>query len=175
MPRHDYVCRRCQQVLREQYRSVAEGGQARCPRCLVCHELMEWIVPRPAFDLRSDGEGRSGETFQKFTFLDHLNRRVEVSSLRQLRQIERESEKMAADGIGQPIRFRGYAQDHSNMSENTFGERPADAPDMVLTPEGKRKFGLRGGAQMIDAREGEPDYSYGPGVNDSNTSALGDA
>jgi hypothetical protein len=161
------VCESCGWTLKEQYRSVQEGGSAHPPIC-ECGQPMIWIVPRPRFDVRTDGEGKSGNTFQKFSIRDGLNRVVEIDSLHKLREVERESEKMAADGIGQPIRFRGYAQDHSNMAVNTFGDRPPNE----LTPEGKRKFGLQGAAKHIDASEGEPEIAYGPGVNDNNTSAL---
>ena len=133
-----------------------------------------WIVPRPAWDLRSDGEGKSGETFQKFLARDGHNQLVEIDSLNKLRQVERESEQLARNGEGQVVRFRAYEQDRSNLSVNVFGERPTDEPDMTLTATGKRRFGLQGGATLIDSPESEPDATYGPGVNDSNTTALED-
>ena len=129
---------------------------------------MTWIVPRPRMDLKTDGGGTSG--FQKFTTRDGLNNLVEIDSLHKLRQVEAESEKLSRDGIGQPIRFRAYAQDHSNMGVNTFG----DGPPEKLDPAAKRKFGLQGAASQVQPGEdgGDPEYTYGPGVNDSNTSAL---
>lgn len=130
---------------------------------------MIWVVPVPRMDLRSDGEGKSGNTFQKFVTRDGCNNLVEIDSLHKLREVERESEKMAADGIGQPILFRGFAQDHSNMGSNLFGEPPSEKP----SEEAKRKFGRRSGFQEIVGEQGaDPDCKYGPGVNDSNTSAL---
>ena len=170
LPNHDYECRPCRVVLRDQYRSVSVGGRDTRPACPDCGRIMDWVIPRLRLDLRADGEGTSGATFQKFTIRDGQNNLVEIDSLHKLRQVERESEKMAADGIGQPIRFRAFAQDHSNMSVNTFGEGPSEKPSAA----GKRKFGLRGGATPVDApaEGGDPDYTYGPGVNDSNTSAL---
>lgn len=174
MPRHDFKCSACGTILRDQYRTLEQGGAAHPPRCPHCFEMMTWVIPVPRMDLRSDGEGKSGETFQKFTCRDGQNNLVEIDSLHKLREVERESAKMAADGIGQPIVFRGFAQDHSNMSVNTFGEHPLDAPDMTLTAAGKRKFGLQNGAKMIDASEGEPEHAYGPGVSDANTSPLED-
>ena len=173
MPRHDYVCSDCRTVLRDQYRSIEQGGAAHPPRCPSCFAMMTWIIPVPRMDLRSDGEGSSGARFQKFTVRDGLNRLVEVDSLHKVREIERESAKMAADGIGQPILFRGFAQDHSNMGVNLFGDGPSEKPE----PKYKQKFGLQGGASAVaptveDGVVSDPDYSYGPGVDDSNTSPL---
>lgn len=118
--------------------------------------------------MKSDGGG--GQGFQKFTVRDGLNNLVEIDSLHKLRQVERESEKMAADGFGQPIRFRAYAQEHANMGLNTFGDGPAEK----LDPKAKARFGLQGGAGQVAGGEGggDPEYSYGPGVDDTNTSAL---
>ena len=168
--RHDYQCEGCRGWLRDQERSAQEGGIKTAPLCPRCRIRMTWTPTRFRTDLRTDGEGSSGATFQKFSVLDGSNRRVEIDSLHTLRKVERESEKMAADGIGQPIRFRAFAQDRSNMSVNTFGEAPSEKPSAA----GKRKFGLQGGATPVDAPVdgGDPDYTYGPGVDDSNTSAL---
>lgn len=170
MPRHDYRCPECGWRLYDQERSFAEGGQATAPQCFECDTLMVWTPTRFRTDLRTDGEGASGHTFQKFVCRDGLNNLIEIDSLHTLRKVERESEKMAADGIGQPIRFRGFAQDHSNMNDNTFGAPPSEQP----SAEGKRKFGLRNGATQLAGGEGgsDPECAYGPGVNDSNTSAL---
>ena len=172
MPNHDFRCPACQTILRDQYRSVEQGGAAHPPRCPRCFVLMQWIIPRPRFDLRSDGEGCSGHTFQKFTVRDGQNHPVEIDSLHKLRQIERESEQQYRNGEGQPILFRGFAQDHSNMSTNLFGEPPTEKP----TEAGKQKFGLGRGTTAVEGPAGgqEPDFSYGPGVNDTNTSALKD-
>ena len=133
---------------------------------------MAWIIPVPRMDLRSDGEGQSGATFQKFTCRDGRNQLVEIDSLHKLRQVEQESEQLARNGEGQQITIRGFAQEHSNMGVNTFGEPPSVKP----TEEAKRRFGLGAGAKAVEGPlDGSlPDVGYGPGVNDSNTSALGD-
>ena len=171
MPNHDYFCPSCRWTLRDQYRSVLEGGRGRLPECPHCFMPMMWVVPVPRMDIRTDGEGASGTRFQKFTARDGRNQLVEIDSLRKLRQVERESEQLARNGEGQQIRFRAYEQNRSNLSVNTFGEGPAVTP---LSAEAKRKFGLRGATTPVVApADGtEPDYAYGPGVNDSNTSAL---
>lgn len=173
MPNHDYRCAACRGILRDQYRSIAQGGKDTAPPCPRCGGLMTWVIPRLNTDLKTDGDG--GKGFQKFHARDGHNQLVEIDSLHKLRQVERESEQLARNGEGQVIRFRAYEQNHSNMSVNVFGERPADAPDMTLTAAGKQKFGLQGATTLIDASglEAEPEYTYGPGVNDSNASALG--
>ncbi len=165
MPNHDFYCPSCKFFLRDQYRSIVEGGRSRLPSCPHCTYPMQWVIPRLRMDLRTDGEGASGQTFQKFHVRDGRNHLVEIDSTSKLRQVERESEQLARNGEGQIVRFRAWEQNHSNMSVNVFGDGPTEKP----TDEGKRKFGRQAGFSTPD----DPDCSYGPGVNDSNTSALG--
>ena len=127
--------------------------------------MMIWIVPHLRMSLAGDGATEDASTFRKFTTRDGRNQLVEIDSLQKLRQVERESEQLARNGEGQHITFRAFSQDGSNRDVNTHGEPPAPG----LTEEGKRKWGLRG-ATSVSAEE--PAGEYGPGVNDSNTSAL---
>lgn len=167
---HDYKCAECGFLLRDQFRTAAQGGRTTAPPCPECKTRMEWLVPRLRTDLRTDGEGKSGERFQKFRARDGHNQLVEIDSLHTLRKVERESEQLARNGEGQQIRFRAFEQGHSNMAVNTFGEGPQEKPD----PAYKEKFGLRGGAKPVEAPSdgSDPSYEYGPGVSDANTSAL---
>jgi hypothetical protein len=121
-------------------------------------------------DLRTDGEGTSGHTFQKFHVRDGRNQLVEIDSTSKLRQVERESEQLARNGEGQIVRFRAWEQDHSNMGVNVFGDGPREKPSDVA----KAKFGRQGGMTQLaaDGEGNDPECSYGPGVDDSNTSAL---
>ena len=171
MPRHDYFCGRCGAILTDQYRSVEQGGTAHPPRCPNCFEMMTWKVPRPRMSLGTDGGTEDRHTFHKFTARDGRNQLVEIDSINKLRQVERESEQLARNGEGQRITFRAFSQDSSNRDVNTHGE-PERPPE--LTAESKRKWGLRGNTQRVDApADGSlPTYEYGPGVNDSNTSPL---
>ena len=127
---------------------------------------MTWM-PKANFDLRTDGT-----SFAKFTVYDGQNNPVEVDSLHTLRRIERESEQLARNGEGQHMTFRAYANDSTNLDVNTHGDRASEKP----TAAGKRKFGLQGGAKPLvpdlSSESGEPDRPYGPGVNDTNASAL---
>lgn len=161
MPRHDFRCPECGWLLLDQYRSAAEGAQAHPPQCFNCDRPMTWI-PQAGFDLRSDS---SDSDIPKFTTTDGFGNTVEIDSLHKLRQVEKESEQAYRNGEGQPMVFRAYANNRSNRDVGTLGE----APSAGLTPEGKRKFGRRGALKTMTD---EPDHAYGPGVNDSNTSAL---
>lgn len=167
---HDYTCPECSHRLHDQFRTAAQGGRTTCPACPQCKTQMDWVVPRLRTDLRTDGEGKSGERFQKFTARDGRNQLVEIDSLHTLRRIERESETLARNGEGQQIRFRAFEQGHSNMAVNTFGDGPQEKPDDYA----KEKFGLRGAAKSVEAPGdgSDPSYEYGPGVSDANTSAL---
>jgi hypothetical protein len=165
VPNHDYFCPSCKLYLRNQYRSVQEGGKARLPTCTTCGLPMLWVVPLLRMSLATDGESRSKEKFQKFMARDGRNNLVEIDSIQKLRQVERESEQLARDGEGQHITFRAFSQDGSNRDVNTHGE--PEKPQ--LSAEAKRKWGLRGATSVV---ESEPDAAYGPGINDSNTSAL---
>jgi hypothetical protein len=93
---------------------------------------------------------------------------LRMESLRDVRRLESESAKMAADGIGQEMRFRAFNNDTKNggMLVNSFGEPPQRAP--VLTDsQGRQKI-------TFDAVDGEPvEAEMGPGADESLASALG--
>lgn len=160
MPLHDFFCQSCGHVLVDQYRSVDEGAQAHPPACPQCHCRMAWIPQVGRMDLLSDGSG-------KFTTYDGQNQHVEVDSYAAMHRLEAESEQQYRNGEGQPVRFRALHQHRSNLSENTFGNNPSAHPSAA----GKSKFGLQGGTRRL---AGEPDVTFGPGVDESNTSALKD-
>jgi len=103
--------------------------------------------------------------FKGFTTYDGRNRPVQIDSLHKLRQVEREAEQMARNGDGQPLVWRRYAQDGSNRDVPTLGD--LKGPALTPSEAGKRKFG-----QALRKSAEAPDVTYGPGVNDSNTSAL---
>lgn len=169
MANHDFWCPACGQVVHDVNVPIAIGGPhaiVLCPNG--CRRgdpqalpvRMQWI---PAIG-RMDAGAVKGASFQKFDTYNHRNEKVTIDSVHKLRQVERESEQAARNGEGQPIRFRMWHQDRSNKDVNTFGAYGGETPD----PEAVKKFGpaLRSAV--------EPETGYGPGVNDSNTSALGD-
>jgi hypothetical protein len=162
-PLHDFQCFDDGTLLADQYRSVTEGAQSRPPLCPACGNRMTWR-PQAAFDLRTDGS----PAFAKFTTYDGHNNPVVVDSLHAVRKLERESEQAYRNGEGQPLVFRAWSQTRGNRLDPTLGEPAAPA----LSAAGKRKFGLQGGARSIPSGGGEPDIPFGPGINESNASAL---
>jgi hypothetical protein len=159
MPLHDYYCGTCGQTLLNVYVPVSVGGPAGAP--LHCDRPMAWIPAAPATHY---GDVK-GCAFHAFDTTDGRGNPVRIDSLRKLRQVERESEQMARDGVGQPMVFRRWAQDPSNADQPTLsptyngGEQPSK--------DAAHRFGstLRKSAE-------EPDHAFGPAVNESNASAL---
>jgi hypothetical protein len=90
---------------------------------------------------------------------------VFMESLHQLRRIERESEKRAADGVGEALRFRMYSQDASQRHENTFGTPPHRAPSQAWLAK-------HGGALRESLRAPEEAGEMGPGAEEALASAL---
>jgi hypothetical protein len=160
---HDYRCAECGTVLADQYRSIAEGASSHPPLCPDCGEPMAWIPAIGCMDAFEPG----GE----FTVYDGQNRPVHVESFAQMRKLERQSEQQYRNGEGQPIRFRALHQHRSNMQENTFGPAPNETP----TPAAAQKFGGRQRAIAGGEDGAPPDVAFGPGVNESNASALKEA
>ena len=114
-----------------------------------------------------DVGGVKTAAFSAFETRNGRNEKVTIDSLHKLRQVERESEQAFRNGEGQPLVFRAWANDRSNKDASALhknfhgGEQP--------TAEAKRRFGS---PQKFTS---EPDTKFGPGVNESNASALGDS
>ena len=155
---HDFVCPACGHVLENVNIPIAIGATAGAPACPADGRRMEWIPQIGRMD--------AYEPFQEFETFDGQNRPVVIDSLRKMRQIEQESEHMAANGEGQPLIWRRYSQDSSNRDVPTLGKwtGPAEAPD----PTKRQRLGtpVRHGSEA-------PETEFGPGVNESNASALG--
>lgn len=94
---------------------------------------------------------------------------IPVESLRQVRHLENESAKRAADGLGQEIRFRAFNQNvkGGGMLENSFGPAPIRTPKL-FDDEGRPKI-------TLDAVDGETVdlLDMGPGAREELASALG--
>lgn len=106
-----------------------------------------WVVP-------IEGDGPDGQ--------------LAVSSLREIRKLESEAAKKAADGIGQEIRFRAFNQDTKNggMLVNSFGEAPHHTPKL-FDDKGRQKIAVTAtDGETIDADE------LGPGAEEALMSAL---
>ena len=178
MPIHDYRCPVCGRVDRDVYRPLYTLPEPRVvagyrvtqdfdrPNCNTCFAAlftvrMEIIPPRVVMDALEPmtefdttvEDGRGGQR------IEHID------SLTKLRQVERESEQRHRNGEGRPLVWRDYSQDASNKDVHTLGTIP-EGP----SAEARKRFGRSTMKVSKDAPEGV----YGPGVNDSNTSALGD-
>ena len=164
MPLHDFWCQECGTVYPDVYVPVRTRATDGAPACRTCHRKLAWVAAAPAVHYGSVKTA----AFKAFDTTDGYGNPVHIDSLQKLRRIEKESEQAYRNGEGQPMVFRAWAntQASDNKLDNPLhasfdgGEQP--------TAEGKRKFGatLR---KSMDA----PDHSYGPGVSDANTSALG--
>ena len=87
-----------------------------------------------------------------------------VSSLREIRKIERDAEQSFRNGEGQEIHFRAFSQDRSNMQTNTFGAPNQRKPNL-----------FRNGKQVVSITSvaaDESDAPMGPGADESQSSAL---
>jgi len=166
VPLHDYVCPVCAVVLRDIYRPVAQRASENPPLCLNGHvpTKMDWCPAVGAIDL------------QVRPFPVHIKqpdgsyREVEVTSIQQMRQIERETAQAAKNGEGEALSFRMWSQDHSNGDVNVFGDPRAAVGDtpVALSAETKRKFGRRGAFKAVDHSDG----ALGPGVTEDTASPL---
>lgn len=163
MPLHDYECRACHTILRDQYRSIRQGAQAQPPVCTSCDQPMAWIPAVGAMDAFEPG--------QEFVTADGQGHYRTIESFAQMRQLERESEQQYRNGEGQPLRFRALHQHRSNKDVNTFGEAPQEKPSDAA----RERFGRGMGAAVLDGSSSEPDVAFGPGVHLGNASALKEA
>lgn len=93
---------------------------------------------------------------------------LRLESLRDVRRLEKESEKMAADGVGQEMRFRAFNNDTENggMLTNSFGTPPQRAPKL-FDERGRQKISF----EAVDGEAADAD-EMGPGAQESLASAL---
>lgn len=123
------------------------------------------MIPIPGIG-RMDMGAVKGASFTAFHTTDGRGQPVFIDSTHKLRQVEREAEQAHRNGEGQPMVFRRWAQDASNRDQPTLSKDyyGGEAP----TPAAKQRFG----STLKKAAE-QPDHSFGPGVSESNASALG--
>jgi hypothetical protein len=115
-----------------------------------CHAATLEPIPAIRLSLFSDGTPRNGPSdFTKFTTQietpDGGFRDVQVSSLHDIRRLERESEQAERNGEGRRMVWRDYSQDPSNIDVHTLGKDPSLAPSRTL---------LNG--QPVEVRKGAP-------------------
>lgn len=160
MPVHDYYCGACGQVLTDVMVPIAIGQAAGAPEHCGQKTTAIWGIGS------MDYGAVKGAGFKGFSTTDGRGQPVQINSLRDLRRVERESEQAARNGEGQPMVWRRWAQDGTNADQPTLSKSyyGGDAP----TKAAKERFG-----STLKKSAEAPDSSFGPGVNDSNTSALG--
>ncbi len=150
----------------------------RIPACGTCRGAMRWQQTRIYH-----AENHGWSTGMKAPAIDFNQTRemiapigpggVRVESLRDIRRIERESEKMAADGVpgAERVIFRKYSQDPGNLHTHTMGA----APDAAPSKEFLRK---QGGVQAnLNHADQDPDtvaVELGPGTDPTQVSYLPD-
>jgi len=108
-----------------------------------------------------------GVSFTAFETTDGRGQPVFVDSLHKLRQVERDSEQAYRNGEGQPMVWRHLSQDQTNRDAPTLSKSyyGGDAPE----PAAKHRFG-----STLQKSSEEPEgRAFGPGVSESNASALG--
>lgn len=159
MPTHDYFCTRCGQVLLDVMVPIAIGQAAGAP-----DHCGQKAQPIPGIG-RMDYGAVKGAAFKSFHTTDGRGNPVFIDSTRKLRQVEKESEQMARDGVGQPMVFRHWAQDPGNLDQPTLSKSyyGGEAPD----PVAKHRFG-----STLQKSAEAPDRTLGPGVTEANASAL---
>lgn len=133
------------------------------PEC--CSAPMKWRRTATMVDPPAPRFGKApGIDFHHTSPIDvPIGNGIKFESLHELRQFERESEILAAEGIGQPFVIRGYSQDKSNMSVNTLGSMEEAPPPSFTDAKGRPKFRIE---------RGEIDESFGPGATEDDASAL---
>ena len=157
MALHDFWCQTCGQVLLDVNVPIALGATAGAPEH--CGQPTSWLPAVGRMD------AASGPGFRAFDAFDGQNRKVTVDSLTKLRKIERQSEQDARNGEGQPLVWRRYAQDRSNVHTHSLapGWTGGAQPDPVFVK--KHASRIRRDAAVADTE-------YGPGVSDATPSAL---
>lgn len=170
MPVLDLACTVCGLVLRDTYLPLYQLPEPRrvdgytvrqdFDRPLHCGQVMTIIPPRVTVDAL--------EPMQEFAVTVEDGKggwKVEtIDSLTKLRRVEAESETRARNGEGRPMVWRDYSNDRSNKDVHTLGR--VDQPR--VTPEMAKKYAPK----PVAAKDAEA-ITYGAGVTDATTSALG--
>lgn len=165
MALHDYQCPTCGHRAVDVNVPIEIGAAAVCVECPLCADVgrksrMEWLPQVGRMD------AGNGPSFVAFDTFDGKNQKVHVSSLKQLRDIERQSEVDHRNGEGQPLVFRTFSNDPSNKDQSAL--HPNFAGGEQPTTAAKSKFGA-----TLQKAADAPEAEFGPGVNESNASALG--
>lgn len=118
MSLHDFACPHCGAQIEDYNVPASVGATAGAPCCPNGCGLTDWIPKIRFIDAK--------EPFQRFEVTDGRGLPVVVDSLHRLRQIERDSERDARNGLGQQMVWRDYSQDRSNTDQHTLSTDLAD-------------------------------------------------
>jgi hypothetical protein len=170
MPIHDLVCGVCGVVQPDTYVPLVvlpepirrHGFVTRHTVAFPdhCGQPMTYLPPHCAVDVYESGATTVEVSDGQGGFVPRR-----VSSLRDIRRLERESEAAAAEGRGQRMVWRDYSQDRTNQDVHTMaadGEQPA-----TLSKAAAAKFG-----PGIRRSADEPTAALGPGVTESTASVF---
>lgn len=164
MALHDYRCPGCGFLHVDIYRSITVSARTTAPVCHCGHQT-EWI---PQVGRMEAGGGTGGfEPFETQVLQpDGSHKTVTVSTLNDIRRIERETERQQRNGEGQAMVWRDYSQDRNNTHVHTLGTDPSEAPSAAALA----KFG----PAITRHGETEPVAALGPGVTESMSSVFAD-
>lgn len=112
---------------------LPSGDRPYCRFCPVpCVMVVDWSGGEaPGMDLLDAG-GRSFE-FEYDLNSPKRGQKVQIKTKEDARAVQRECERMAADGAHRPVVFRAFEQSGTNMHKNVFGERPKEARERPKT------------------------------------------
>jgi len=155
MVRHDLVCPECQHVERDRTFTRAmidawKDGTIPLALCPACQSDLDRQIPMTILYASPTAYGK--DVLSEFFTIDvhdgHTHYQRRVSSLSELRAIERESERHARNEPGcTPLVFRDFSQGHSNRATNALSRTEYDRASMkrpsTRTTQGRR---IGGGA-----------------------------
>lgn len=175
---HDFgPCAGCGYILTDRYVSIRLRASDQLVYCPDCVDLdggayrLDWIPQVGRID------AASGPSFQRFTMQqrqrDGSFKEITLSSVADLRRVERESEVAARNGEGEAVRFRAWSQDRGNDT-NTFGEAPdAQVRRELAAAQSEARGRRRQRLDVIRGRAAEENArQLGPGVTEASTGAL---
>lgn len=142
--RHDFQCPLCAGLLLDHVGATPVTDPSRNPKCPY-HiwpfggVRMDWI-PQAKFSGFSDGQssgGRADPTKVTIPVEDPGSptgfRMETISSLADIRRLERESGQRERNGEGRQMVWRDYSQDSTHRDVHTLGADPSRAPAKTLT------------------------------------------
>ena len=162
-----YVCTAC-----GMHETIPDGREI--PSC--CEGPMRWRQTRDykpeehgwSTGMKAPAVGYRGTNPWVVPIEDAHGGQMEVSSLREIRKLEKESEQQERDGVGQAMRFRAFANNVAGggMRDPLFGDPPHRKPQL-FDAQGRQRISI----EAVDGDDVE--CEMGPGAEEGLASALG--